>query len=210
MDLTSRQRLLAFALTVLVLAGLGAYLFVTGTAHHNTASPPPSHAATPATTPPPTSPSSPPPSAPAPTASPVNIYNWLPFSQQQLAKAAAVVTEFSAYYETYSYNESAASYVGRLRGLATNQLANSIGSSYVTPGLASQRKSQKQVSSGSAQIDTLRAFGPSSITFVVTITQKITATHGASHQTNQYAVTVTETGGNWQASSIQLASVGNQ
>jgi hypothetical protein len=210
MDLTSRQRLLAFALTVLVLAGLGAYLFVTGTAHHNTASPPPSHAATPATTPPPTSPASPPPSAPAPTASPVNIYNWLPFSQQQLSKAAAVVTEFSAYYETYSYNESAASYVGRLQGLATNQLASSIGSSYVTPGLASQRKSQKLVSSGSAQIDTLRAFGPSSITFVVTITQKITTTHGASNQTNQYAVTVTETGGNWQASSIQLASVGNQ
>jgi hypothetical protein len=211
MDLTSRQRLLAFALTVLVLAGLGAYLFVTGTANHHTASPPSRPSASPATTAPPTSapPSSPPPTGAA-TSSPVNIYNWLPFTQPQLAKAAAVVTEFSAYYGTYSYSESPTSYVSRLRGLATSQLAGSIGSGFAAPGLASQRKQQKQVSSGSAQINSLRAFGSTSITFVVTITQKITATNGTSHQVNQYAVTVTETGGAWLASSIELASVGNQ
>lgn len=211
MDLTSRQRLLAFALTVLVLAGLGAFLFVKGTDHH-TASPRPSPSAraTPATSSPAPAQSSPPPTGAAGTSSPVNIYNWLPFSQPQLAKAAAVVTDFSAYYGTYSYTESAASYVSRMQGLATSQLAQTIGSGYAAPGLTSQRKQQKQVSSGSAQIDSLRAFGPSSITFVVTITQKITATSGASRQVNQYAVTVTENGGTWQASSIELASVGNQ
>ena len=212
MDLTSRQRLLAFALTVLVLAGLGAYLFVTGTAHHHTASPPPSHSAAPATTAP--APATPPTSAPPSTvpaaSSPVNIYNWLPFTQQQLARAAAVVTEFSAYYGTYSYSESATSYASRLQGLATAQLAQSIGSGYAAPGLATQRKQQKQVSSGRAQINSLRAFGSTSITFVVTVTQKITSTSGPSHQVNQYAVTVTESGGTWQASSLQLASVGNQ
>lgn len=211
MDLTSRQRLLAFALTVLVLAGLGTFLVVTGTAGHHQASPPPSpHATTPATSQPVATPASPPPTGAAAASSPVNIYNWLPFSQHQLARAASVVTEFSAYYGTYSYSESAASYVSRLEGLATSQLAQSIGSGYAAPGLTAQRKQQKQVSSGSAQIDSLRAFGSSSITFVVTITQKITATTGTTHQVNQYAVTVTENGGTWQASNIQLASVGNQ
>lgn len=214
MDLTSRQRLLAFALTVLVLAGLGTFLFVTGTGHH-TASPPPSPRATPAASPPAasppaTTPASPPPTPAAAASSPVDIYNWLPFSQQQLAKAAAVVTEFSAYYGTYSYSESPTSYVSRMQGLATSQLAQTIGSGWAAPGLVSQRKQQKQVSSGSAQIVSMRAFGPSSITFVVSITQQITTTNGRSHQTSQYAVTVTETGGAWQASSIELASVGNQ
>ena len=213
MDLTSRQRLLAFALTVLVLGGLGAYLFVTGTAHHHTASPPPSHSAAPATSAPATSvppATTPPPSTAPATSVPVNIYNWLPFTQPQLAKAAAVVTDFSAYYGTYSYSESATSYASRLQGLATGQLANSIGSGFAAPGLAAQRKQQKQVSSGSAQINSMRAFGPSSITFVVTINQKITSTKGTTHQGNRYAVTVTQTGGTWQASSIELASVGNQ
>jgi hypothetical protein len=211
MDLTSRQRLLAFALTVLVLIGLGIFLFVTGTAHHHTASPPAHHStapvAPPTTVPPPSTPT---PSGAAATSSPVSIYNWLPFTKQQLAKAAAVVTQFSAYYGTFSYSESASSYVSRMQGLATSQLADQIGSGYAAPGLTDQRKQQKQVSSGSAQIDSLRAFGASSITFVVTITQKITETGGTSHQVNQYAITATETGGTWQASNIQLASVGNQ
>lgn len=211
MDLTSRQRLLAFALTVLALIGLGIFLFVTGTAHHHTASPPAHHStapvAPPTTVPPP---STPPPTGAAATSSPVNIYNWLPFSKQQLAKAAAVITQFSAYYGTFSYSESAGSYTSRLQGLATSQLAGQIGSGFAAPGLTDQRKQQKQVSSGSAQIDSLRAFGASSITFVVTITQKITQTGGTSHQVNQYAITATETGGTWQASNIQLASVGNQ
>jgi hypothetical protein len=211
MDLTSRQRLLAFALTVLVLGGLGAYLFATGTAHHNTASPPPSHSAGP-TGPASTAPAAttPPPSTVPAASSPVNIYNWLPFNQHQLARAAAVVTEFGAYYGTYSYSESPQSYVSRMEGLATGQLAQSIGSGFAAPGLTAQRKQQKQVSSGSAQINALRAFGPSSITFLVTITQKISSTSGTSHQVNQYAITVTQSGGAWQASSIQLASVGNQ
>jgi len=210
MDLTSRQRLLAFALTVLALAGLGAFLFVTGTDKHHTASPPAQHSTAPVTSQPAAPPSSTPPAGAAATSSPVNIYNWLPFTKQQLAKAASVVTEFSAYYGTYSYSESATSYVSRMQGLATPQLAQSIGSGFAAPGLESQRKQQKQVSSGSAQIDSIRAFGANSITFVVTITQKITSTSGTSHQVNQYAVTATESGGSWQASSIQLASVGNQ
>lgn len=212
MDLTSRQRLLAFALTVLVLAGLGIFLFVTGTADHHTASPPAHHSTAPATPPTTTVPpaTTPPPTGAAAASSPVNIYNWLPFSKQQLSRAAAVVTRFSAYYGTYSYSESATSYVSRMQGLATSQLAGQIGSGYAAPGLTDQRKQQKQVSSGSAQIDSLRAFGASSITFVVTITQQITATSGTSHQVNQYAVTATENGGTWQASNIQLASVGNQ
>lgn len=209
MDLTSRQRLLAFAITVLGLAALGAFLFVTGTAkHHPAGSPPPSRAASSASQPaPPVTVTQTPGSAAV--SSQLNIYQWLPFTQQQLATAAAVAKEFGAYYGTYSYSESTASYISRLQGLATTQLVGVIASGYSAPGVASIRDQQKQVSAGTAVIDSLRAFGASSITFVVTVTQKITEIHGTSQQGNRYAVTVSDNGGGWQVTDIELASAGN-
>jgi hypothetical protein len=209
MELTSRQRLLAFALTVLGLAVLGTFLFVSGTGHHNTSGAPPRSSPTAtsqSTTPPP-------PTQPAGStaaSSQVNIYQWLPFTEPQLAKAAALVTEFSAYYGTYSYRESAASYTGRMQGLANGQLLTVIQSGYDAPGVAALRDQQKQVSVGSAVINSLRSFGPSSLTFVVTVNQKITANGGTSQQSNQYAVTAANGGTGWQVNDIELASQGNQ
>jgi len=212
MELTSRQRIAAFAVTVLALAALAIFLFVSGTAKKqpsSAASSPPvsSPAAAPST--PAASPTSPPPTGPATTSAPVNIYNWLPFSQQGLSRAASIVTEFSAYYGTYSWNESSGSYTSRLQGLASYQLIQTIASGYSAPGVASLRRSEKQVSSGSARIDSIRTFGSSSITFVVTVTQKLSTNHGGSTQSTQYAVTVASADASWQVNDIELASSGN-
>ncbi|HLX47069.1 MAG TPA: hypothetical protein VKS82_01940 [Streptosporangiaceae bacterium] len=210
MEMTSRQRMLAFALTVLALAALGSYLFVSGTAKKTPASAPSSHPPTVATTPPTVPPASAQPTGSTASSSQVNIYRWLPFSEQGLSRASAVVTEFSAYYGTYSYTDSTASYTGRMQGLASNQLIQIIARGFSTPGLASARRQEKQVATGTAVIDSLRAFGPSSITFVVTINQKISTNHGPTPQSTQYAVTVSNSGGGWQVTDIELASSGNQ
>jgi hypothetical protein len=208
MELTSRQRLLAFAVTVLALAGLGIFLFVSGTAKHPTSAP--SHQpSAPASSPPATAPTVQP-SASAAASSQVNIYQWLPFTEQQLASAANVVTEFSAYYGTYSYAESTSSYLSRLQNLATTQLTQVIGSGYAAPGVAKLRDQGKQVAAGSAQINSMRAFGDSSITFVVTVNQKISQNHSTSQQSNQYAVTVANSTGGWLVNDIEPASAGNQ
>ena len=209
MDLSPRQRQLVFAVTVVVLAGLGFFLVRPGTSGHPAAKP-----STPASAPS----SSPPAAASAPVPSQTsssstassqgNIYQWLPFTEQQLARAAAAVTQFAAYYGTYSYTESTASYVGRMQGLMTSQLGQVIANGYATQGVAKIRKQQKQVSAASAVIDSLRAFGSSSLTFVVTVNQKITGT-SPSQQSTQYAIPVTGSGGSWQVSDIQLASAGN-
>lgn len=218
MDLTSRQRQLVFALTVVALAGLGFFLLHSGIPGHHSAEPPRhppaaasfpaaiSSPATPAATPTPTQTQT---GRSSTTSSQVNIYQWLPFTKSQFAKAASVVTEFSADYGTFSYRESAAAYTGRMQGLITSQLAQVIGRAYATPGVAKTRTAQKQVSAGSAVIDSLRAFGPSSLTFVVTIHQKITGS-SPGHQTTQYAVTVIGSNGGWQVNDIELASSGNQ
>jgi hypothetical protein len=205
MELTSRQRLLAFGITVLALAALGLYLFLPGSKHH---APSPVRPAAGATSPS-ASPDTTAPAVRVPASSQVNIYQWLPFTQHDLAQAASVATQFAAYYGTYSYNESPASYAGRMQGLATSQLVSTIERGYATPGVASLRAQQRRIYTGNAVVNSLRAFGPTSITFVVTINQKITSPHGPSQASGQYAVTVANAGSGWQVTDIQLASAGN-
>jgi hypothetical protein len=214
MDLTSRQRQLVFALTVVALAGLGFFLLHSGLPGHHSPKPsqrPPAAVSSPAAPSIPVTPTATPTQTgrSSTTSSQVNIYQWLPFTESQLAKAASVTTGFSADYGTFSYHESAADYTARMQGLISGQLAQVIGRAYDTPGVAKIRTQQKQVSAGTAVIDSLRAFGPSSLTFVVTIHQKITGT-SPGQQSTQYAVTVSESSGGWQVTDIELASSGNQ
>jgi hypothetical protein len=214
MDLTSRQRQLVFAITVVALAGLGFFLLHSGISGHHSPKPPHHPAATasfPAAASPPVTPTATPTHAGSSStaSSQVNIYQWLPFTEPQLAKAASVVTKFGADYGTFTYHETTAGYTGRMQALITSQLAQVIGRAYATPGVAKIRTQQKQVSAGSAVIDSLRAFGPSSLTFVVTVHQKITGTN-PSRLSTQYAVTVADSNGGWQVNDIELASSGNQ
>jgi len=209
MDLNAGQRKAVFGLIAVVLAGLGVYMFVPGThGGQNGGSPraathTPARRATSLATPAVS------PSPAAATPSVPDIYQWLPFTQAQLGSAAAVVTQFGDTYGTWSYSQNATSYVATMRDLITSELADVIAQGYSVPGVAGQRTSRKQVSTGSAVINSLRAFGTSSITFVVTITEQITGTAGRSLDSTQYAVTVVGVGSSWQVNDIELASAGN-
>jgi hypothetical protein len=210
MELTSAQRKALFALLVMALAALGIYMFVGARAARGDGGTPAAAHSPAAPARPPAAPTvgSPAPAATTPSAG-LDIYQWLPFSQAELASAAAVATQFSAAYGTFSYSENAAAYVTSMQNLITPELSQVIAGGYSVPGVASQRGSRKQVSAGTAVIDSLRAFGSSSMTFVVTISQQITDTGGRSHVSRQYAVTVTGVGNSWQVNDIELASVGN-
>ncbi|MGH3255505.1 MAG: hypothetical protein ACRDOU_08870 [Streptosporangiaceae bacterium] len=212
MDLSPGQQKAAFFLIVVVLAALGYYLVVPALTHsrnHNhaagTSTPGTGASAQPATA------SAPPPvvtASPA-TAEGVNIYSWLPFTQQDLADAASVVTQFSVDYDTYTYAQTPSEYVGKMGGLVTGELAATLRSAYATPGVATLRTGQRQVSTGTALINSLRAFGPSSLTFIITADQRLVSTKGTTSGSTQYAVTVTGSGTNWQVSDIELESAGD-
>ena len=222
MELTPAQRKLAFAVIVLILAGLGAWMFLPGRHPAQAAAAPRARPA--ASTaqgqqasqravPPAVQPSPAGRPSPSGTASPAgggeaDIYRWLPFTPAELSTAAARVVAFGRAYGTFSYTDDTASYLAPMHGLVTSQLAQVLGRAYSTPGVASERASKKQVSAGSAAIRSLRAFGPSSITFVVAVTEQLADTSGRSSSTTDYAVTVTG-GGSWQVSDIELASAGN-
>jgi hypothetical protein len=213
MDLSPAQRVLAFLGAVVVLGGLGAYLLISGGPGHRAAATPSasaSGAAAPTTAASGPAATSSPPAGPAtPAASAPDIYQWLPFSQADLAKAASVAEAFGAAYDTYSYRESATSYAASMRGLATSELSATLARAYSTPGVASQRAQQQQVSTGRTVINSLRTFGSSSLTFVATIYQTLHTKQGKGQQSAQWAITVLNNGGTWLVNDIEPASAGN-
>lgn len=208
MDLSPGQQKAVFALVVVVLAALGYWLILPKVSHsHAQAQPSPNPSATQSVPSPPAS--SPPAATTSPaSASGVDIYSWLPFTQQGLAAAAAVTEKFLVDYNTYSYTESAADYVGRMNGLITTQLASTLRGLYSQQGVAKVRSDQRQVSTGTAVINSIRAFGTSSLTFVATGTQHLTTSKSTSSGSAQYAITVTGSGTSWQVDNIELSSVG--
>ncbi|MFY9668912.1 MAG: hypothetical protein WAK44_13280 [Trebonia sp.] len=205
MELSRGQQRLLFVVVVLALGGLG--IFLLGS-RHRTATPPParpSATAAPAT--------STPASAPATTiggGGGVNIYQWLPFTQQDLTAASRATVAFAADYENWSYTEPAQAYVAKMNGLVTTNFAASLQNSYATPGVAALRSAQKQISTSSGGIASIRSFGTGSITFVVNIAQRLATTSGTSNSTKQYAVTVVSNATGWQVNDVELAGAGNQ
>jgi hypothetical protein len=217
MELSTGQQRLLFAVVVLLLAGLGIYL-LGPISHHGAAAAPtatpsasgPGAAAT-STTPAAVQPTTSPVTSPAPSATGnVDIYQWLPFSEQDLAQAAQTTIAFAADYDTFSYTETAAAYGEKMAGLVTTELGATLQNDYATPGVATPRSAQKQVSTGSGTIASIRAFGAGSITFLVNITQQLSTTKGTSTTSQQYAVTVIyATTDGWQVNDIELANAGN-
>lgn len=220
MALTPGWQKALFAAVVVVLAGLGIYLLLPRTTGRPPVRSAAGHTTTPHATRAPSGPSagsaassgagSTPTGTPtAASTSGVDIYRWLPFTQQDLTAAAGVTTTFTVDYDTYTYTESPASYAAAMNKLVTSELGTTLRNAYATPGVAKLRSKQHQDSSATAAIDSIRAFGPTSITFVVSADQKLTSTQGTHRTSTQYAVTVTGSGNSWRANDIELASAGN-
>ncbi len=207
MELSPGRQKLLFVGIVVALAAVGYFLVVPSL--HKAPVAGPAALSTPTAVPPA---AGQPTVAPAVTEVPagtVNIYDWLPFTQQDLADAAAVAVRFAIDYDTFSYTDSPASYVGRMNGLITGQLAATLQNAYSTPGVAGLRTAQKQVSTATAAIVSLRAFGPSSLTFIVNIGQRLVSLRGTSNSSTQYAVTLTGSGGSWRVNDIEFRLAGN-
>jgi hypothetical protein len=215
MDLTPGRQRLVFVVIVIVLVGLTAYLIES---RHSSGAPSgapspsagtSSAAATQASGVPP---SVVPAATPVPTAGGAEIYQWLPFTAADLNAAAQTTMSFAKEYSTWSYTESATAYAAKLSPLVTSTELGILTNGYGTAGVAATRATDKQVSTGSGTIDSIRSFGtsPTSIIFVVTINEQVTSTQPTTTQSPQYAVTVASSGGTWQVTDLELASVGNQ
>ena len=222
-----RQRLL-FVVVVIALVGLGIFV-IHGRNDQNTAAsaatPTPtadgsaaSAAATGTPTAAPSAPASLAAASPPASAGATNIYQWLPFTQSDLTAAAKATLAFANVYANTSYTESKAAYSGKLSGLTTAQEAATLVSDFETPAIRNTRVADKQVATGTPTISSISSFGPQvppgpagppSITFLVTIVQKLTSTSGTMTSTPEYTVTVASTANGWQVNTIELAALGN-
>jgi hypothetical protein len=214
MELSTGQQRLLFVIVVLALAGLGIYLVGPGSHHGAAASPgasPSSGGPSPAGSGAPAIQPTTTPATSAATGGGADIYQWLPFTQQDLTAAAQATVAFAADYDTYSYTETDMAYIGKMAGVVTGQLAAVLKNAYDLPGAVSVRTGQKQVATSSGEIAAIRSFGtgPASIMFVVDITQKLTDTKGTSSKTTPYWVTVVSGTAGWQVNDIEQAGAGN-
>lgn len=204
MQPTPLARRITFGLIVFVLVALGAYLIRPG------ARQPSSPAGRSARTSGSQSPSvSAGPSAGSGPTGTADIYQWLPFTQAGLTSAADSALRFGDAYGTFSYAQSAAAYAATLAPLASAQLVAQIQAAYAALGVAQARTKAREVSAGSAVIEEIRAFGPTSLTFEVQITERLATTSGPSQQVTLYAITLTGAGSSWQVTDVELANAGN-
>jgi len=218
MELSPGQQRLLFVVVVIVLVGLGAFV-IEGRSHGNSAAAPtpkptpsataiaaPSASNAAATaTPPATEPAATPSAAAAGGA---DIYRWLPFTQPDLTAAAKTTLAFAKDYVTWNSKESRTAYGATMAALVTAQEDTALANDFSTAA----RGAGNAVSSGSGTINSISAFGsnPASITFSVTIAQRVVPAQGTSTSPSQYDVTVISTAAGWQVNNIQLFNVGNQ
>jgi hypothetical protein len=215
MELTPGRQRLLFAAVVVLLVALGIYLVGPGrgrapSAATPTASARPAGSLSPASTVP-SAVASPSP-VPATPVKGANIYDWLPFTQADLAKAAGVTLAFAAADETYRYTDTPASYAARLSGLVTSDLGQTLESQFAPPGDMQRRTQQHLVSASSGSITAIASFGAApqaSITFVVTITVRTTASGVTTSTASQWNVTAVTAPGGWVIHDIEPAGVGN-
>jgi hypothetical protein len=211
-EITPLARRITFGLIVFVLVGLGAYLI--GPAAHGSRSPAPAPSR-PRATPSASAAVGPPAPAVTPVVSPPaasgapDIYQWLPFTPSGLAAAAARARQFGTAYGTYSYTETPAAYAASMAQFTSPQLDAQIKAAYALPGVAAARTGARQVATANTAIQSLRAFGPSSLTFVVRVTQDMSTTSGRKQSATSYAITLTGSASTWLVTSIELQNAGN-
>ena len=206
MDLTDRQRKLLFAGLVVVLAAAGVFLTIGGGSHRKAGA---GRTSTPTPTASQAGTSAPPVVAPTPSPGSYDIYSLLPFSQKDFSTAADVARRFTAAYGTYRFDEDPKAYVDRLRGMATSDVVTQIQQGAVAPGVLAQRKQDQEVSTSDATLDSLRDMAKDQIIFLATGRQHVTKGGKTSDVTQQYAVTMTRSGGGWVVFAFAPADVGD-
>jgi hypothetical protein len=205
MDLTDRQRRLAFAGIVVALAAVGVYLTLPGPEADGPSSAGP---ATPSAAAPAAPATSPPGISSSVSPESFDIYRLLPFSQRDFAIAADMAQRFTAAYGTYRFDEDPAAYGERLRPYVTDQLLTDLERSAAAPGIIDERKREQVVAVGSAGIDSIRDIASNSVIFVVTGRQQLTKVNGNSEDSKKWAVTATRDGGAWRIYAFEPADAG--
>ncbi|SEU27955.1 hypothetical protein [Nonomuraea wenchangensis] len=139
---------------------------------------------------------------------PFDVYDYLPMKKEQLAAAADLAERFTAVYGTFRYDEDAAAYAARLKAYTTPELGALLTRTVTSAGAVEQNRADELVSRATAKLKEIRQVGKGSIVFVVTGNRQVTAKSGDKLLTEEYAVTVSESGSDWWVFDIMPADEG--
>jgi hypothetical protein len=197
------RRGVAFAAIVVVIAAVGLYLTMWPDSSDDTS---PEPAATRVTS------SAVASSTPLATASdaPFDVYSYLPMNKEQLAAAADVATRFTAAYGTFRYDEDPAAYAARLKAYTTAELGDTLTRTQTSAGTIEQNLNDQIVSTATAALKEIRQIDRTSIVFVVTANRQVTAKSGNKLVTEEYAVTMSQSGSDWRVYDILPSDEGQE
>lgn len=153
-------------------------------------------------------------SHPATTPASANGETLLPFTPGQISQATQLATRFAATYASHRYDETPSAYLARLTSMMSPQLRPGIERAATDPVTLTQRRRLEQITTAEARPDVIRALGPTSITFLITVTEHVATAHANRTDTSHYALTLAigqadDGSGGWQVYAIELASTGN-
>ena len=151
------------------------------------------------------------PAHPRPATAAPPLASILPFPPARLQAAAALAGRVTAAWDSWSWQQSPATWLAALRPMAAGSLYPALAQAAGTPGVLAQRKAARQTAAATTSAVRIRDLTPGSVTFTVTVWQVITSPAGTSQATASFAVTLTPRGGGsgWAVWDIEPASAGN-
>lgn len=139
----------------------------------------------------------------------VDAGRLLPFTPEQITRAAQLAQTFIAAYSTHRYHEPGAAYLQHLAPMTAPSLYAVLERATADPTVQVPRQRMQEVTLTHAHTEMIRELGPTSITFIVTATEHVTTTYATRRDTARYAVTlIPATGGGWTVYDVELAAAG--
>ncbi|TDQ54785.1 hypothetical protein [Actinorugispora endophytica] len=151
------------------------------------------------------------PVAPIPTtaAEDMALADWLPFSEDEFKAAAATAQAFAEAYGTIDYSDPPETYYDRLGEYATEEYADTLAQSSGAGALWGEREEEEAVSTGRADVRSIRSFDEDSVVFVLRVQSVTEGNDGETQNLGDFAVTMIGSGQAWEVFDFQPADAGN-
>jgi hypothetical protein len=133
----------------------------------------------------------------------------LPFSAAQLQAAAALAGQFTAAWDSWSWQQPPAAWLAALKPMTAASLETVLAQGAGDRGVLAQRTASHQTAVATVTALQVRDLTPASVTITVTAAQVITSSSGTSRSSASWAVTLTPAGSGWLVWDIEPADAGN-
>jgi hypothetical protein len=137
------------------------------------------------------------------------LASLLPFPPARLQAAASLAGRFTAAWDSWSWRQTPAAWLARLRPMAAASLEPALAQAAGDRGVLAQRAAARQTAAATVTALAIRDLTPGSVTVTATAAQVITSSSGTSRATASWAVTLTPECSGWLVWDIEPADAGN-